>query len=135
MRRHDDTADSAVAYQQIASQTHPGHRYFRRQLANEGRQIHDVARRKEEIRRTSRMPGSVFGHGYIVQHAAREFRRQLHQALRTHGCAPAAKRLFKSCETAPKLPAPMVSTRSPSCKTARSDSARSSTLSTNTGSM
>src|SRR6202030_3894059 len=102
------------------------------QLADEGGQIHDVARGAKEIGRTSRMPGGMFRHGYIVQHTAAEFRRQFQGVLRAHPAAPAAKRFLRSWATAPRLPAPMVNTTSPSCRTARSDSARSSTLSTNT---
>ncbi len=52
-----------------------------------------------------------------------------------HAAAPAANRLLSSCATAPMLPAPMVSTTSPSRSTVRRTSARSSTRSTNTGSI
>src|ERR1700688_5242599 len=114
MRRHHGAANSAVAHQQIASQAEPQQRHFGRQLADEGGQIHDVARGKEEIGRTSRMPGGMFGHGYIVQHAAAEFRREFQSVLRAHAAAPDAKRFLRSWATAPKLPAPMVNTTSPS---------------------
>src|SRR6202000_2932898 len=134
MRRHDRAAHAAVAHQQIAAQADPQQRHFLGQLPDEGSQIHDVARHEKQIRRTAGVPRGVLGHGYVAQDARAEFRRQIQRTLCAHAAAPAAKRLFKSCATWPKLPAPMVRTTSPSCSTARSASASWSTFSTNTGS-
>ena len=69
---------------QIAAQADPQQRHFRRQLADEGGEIHDVARREEEIGRAAGVPGGVLGHGHVVQHAGAEFRRQFQRVLRAH---------------------------------------------------
>ena len=56
VRGDDGAANPAVAHQEIAAESDPQQRHVRRQLAHEGGQIHDVARREEQIRRAADMP-------------------------------------------------------------------------------
>src|SRR5690606_16619197 len=136
----DRPANAAIAYQEVAAQTDPMHGHVRRQPGEELGQLVDVRGAEIQVRRPTHVPGGMTRHRLVTQHARCKIRRQ---GVRVHGrrllstngsgssCASVAG---NSAATLPMLPAPMVTTTSPSRTIWISACGSSSTFSTKTGS-
>src|SRR6185437_14351811 len=109
-------------------------RHIVAQRPEESRQVGAVARSEEHLRRAANVPGRVPAHRLIALHTNCIFGCDSHG----HGCSlrgiNLSNRAGRSWETVVMWPAPMVTMTSPSRMTSFSDSARSSTFSTNSGS-
>ena len=93
MRRDHRAAHSAVAHQQVAAEADPQRSACPRGSwrRNDG-EIHDVARREEQVRGAADVPGGVLGHGHVVQDPCGELRR---------GRSP-CESLRRSCRAPPR---------------------------------
>src|SRR6202034_3498644 len=112
----------------------PAHRHIRRHVPQEGREIRTVARCEVELRGAPYVPRRMAAHRLVAPHALHELLRDGEHQLLLRSGRSAAKRSCSLCATALMLPAPMVTITSPSRMTSFSDSASSSTRSTNSGS-
>src|SRR5882672_4407745 len=135
VRRDHDAAQAAIAHQHIAAETNPVKRRAGRQAAQECREILGVARLEVGFRRATDMPRGVARHRFVVHDPAAVFGAdgdRVHLLLPRRPLLPSC--VGSSWEIAPMLPAPMVTTTSPSRSTSASAVASPSTRSTKIGS-
>src|SRR6185312_2644566 len=134
VRADDDSGDSAVAHQQVASESDPADRHIGRYALEECREIRPIARCEVDLRGSADVPGGMAAHRLVAADARQELACDRQHQAPLRGGRSTPRRSSSRCATALMLPAPMATITSPSRITSFSDSASSSTRSTKSGS-